>query len=135
MRKTKKIIAKFTQIKTAINCIKIVLTSMFFSTKISHVVEELEHRELKRVSRSKGGRSSESRLHLHFSLKIRPEQLYSDDSKNPELYNEEKNKKHLIIDCTDVSVDINWFRKPVKQADLEGKDYRWGYSTKDCLWG
>ena len=44
MRKTKKIIARFTQIKTAINCMKITLTSMFFSTRVSHVVEELEQR-------------------------------------------------------------------------------------------
>ena len=46
MRKVKRIIAKFaSQIKTAINCIKIIITSMLFSTKISHVVEELEQRE------------------------------------------------------------------------------------------
>jgi hypothetical protein len=36
----------------------------------------------------------------------------------------------LIIDCTDVSVDLNWFRKPVRQRDLLNKDYRWGYSAK-----
>ena len=36
----------------------------------------------------------------------------------------------LIIDCTDVSVDLNWFRKPVKQVNLLKKDYRWGYSAK-----
>ena len=41
----------------------------------------------------------------------------------------------LIVDCTDVSVDINWFRKPVKQRDLEGKDYRWGYSAKGMFMG
>ncbi|MBO8180456.1 MAG: transposase, partial [Archaeoglobus sp.] len=41
----------------------------------------------------------------------------------------------LIVDCTDVSVDINWFRKPVKQKDLEGKDYRWGYSAKGLFIG
>ena len=35
----------------------------------------------------------------------------------------------------DVSVDINWFRKPVRQKDLEGKDYRWGYSAKGCFVG
>ena len=46
MRKTKRIIAKFTSpVKTAINCIKITLTSMFFSTTISHVVEELKQRK------------------------------------------------------------------------------------------
>jgi len=36
----------------------------------------------------------------------------------------------MIVDCTDVSVDINWFRKPVRQKDLEGKEYKWGYSSK-----
>ncbi|WP_456467837.1 transposase [Archaeoglobus sp.] len=41
----------------------------------------------------------------------------------------------LIIDCTDVSVDINWLRKPVKQKDLEGKDYKWGYSAKGMFTG
>jgi len=52
MRKTKKIIAKFTSpVKTAINCIKITLTSMFFSTKISHVVEELGRGDLREFLR------------------------------------------------------------------------------------
>ena len=36
----------------------------------------------------------------------------------------------LIIDCTDVSVDINWFKKPLRQKSLQGKDYKWGYSAK-----
>jgi hypothetical protein len=36
----------------------------------------------------------------------------------------------IIVDCTDISVDINHFRNPVKQVDLKGKDYRWGYSAK-----
>jgi len=44
LRKTKKIIAKFTS-QTAISRMKVVLTSMFFSTKISYVVEELKRRE------------------------------------------------------------------------------------------
>ncbi len=35
----------------------------------------------------------------------------------------------IIIDCTDVSVDLNWFRKR-KQANLLKKDYKWGYSAK-----
>jgi len=46
LRKVKRVIAKFTSpIKTAINCMKVTLTSMFFSTTISHVVEELKRRD------------------------------------------------------------------------------------------
>ncbi|RLI75099.1 hypothetical protein DRP04_13870 [Archaeoglobales archaeon] len=82
MRKTKKIIARFTQIKTAINCMKITLTSMFFSTKISHVVEELKRRGSKRVSETKRGGSVKGKLRLRFPLQIRFKQLYGDDSAN-----------------------------------------------------
>jgi len=39
----------------------------------------------------------------------------------------------IIVDCTDVSVDVNWFRNP--QKDLEGKDYKWGYSAKGMFVG
>jgi len=29
-----------------------------------------------------------------------------------------------------MNIDINHFRKPVKQRDLEDKEYGWGYSIK-----
>ena len=132
MRKTKKIIAKFTQVKTAINCIKIVLTSMFFSTKISHVVEELEHREDLReflgikeeeVPRTAYIYTFLSKFDLNSFIAMILRILNS-------ITKRRTRNTRLIIDCTDVSVDINWFRKPIKQRDLEGKDYKWGYSTK-----
>jgi len=34
----------------------------------------------------------------------------------------------LIVDSTDVSLDLNWFRKKITKADLEGKEFKWGYS-------
>jgi hypothetical protein len=137
MRKTKKIIARFTQIKTAINCVKIVLTSMFFSTKISYVVEELKRREDLReflkikeeeVPRTAYIYAFLSRFSLNSFIAMILRILNSVTKKRA------RNTK-IIIDCTDVSVDINWFRKPVKQKDLEGKDYRWGYSAKGLFVG
>jgi len=137
MRRTKKIIARFTSpIKTAINCIKIVLTSMFFSTKISHVVEELEQREDLRefmgireeeVPRTAYIYSFLSRFDLNDFIAMILRILNSVTKRRA------RNTK-LIVDCTDVSVDINWFRKR-KQKDLEGKDYRWGYSAKGLFVG
>jgi len=32
------------------------------------------------------------------------------------------------VDSTDVSLDLNWFRKKITKADLEGKEFKWGYS-------
>lgn len=112
LRKTKKIIARFTQIKTAINSIKIILTSMFFSTKISHVVEELEQREDLReflgikeeeVPRTAYIYSFLSRFSLNSFISMILRILNSITRK--------RQRNTLIVDCTDVSVDINYFRK------------------------
>ena len=136
MRKTKKIIARFTQVKTAINCMKITLTSMFFSTKISHVVEELKRREdlreFLRIKEEEVPKESYvyaflSRFDLKSFISMILRILNSITKKR------QRNTK-LIVDCTDVSVDINWFRK-CKQKDLKGKDYRWGYSAKGLFVG
>jgi len=137
MRKTKKIIARFTsQIKTAINCMKITLTSMFFSTKISHVVEELKRREDLREFLGIKEDVPETGYIYTFLSKFDLNSFIAMILRilNSITKRRQRNTR-LIIDCTDVSVDINWFRKPVKQADLEGKDYRWGYSAKGMFVG
>ncbi len=33
----------------------------------------------------------------------------------------------LIVDSTDVSLDLNGFRKKITKADLEEKELKWGY--------
>jgi len=138
MRKTKKIVAKFTSpVKTAINCIKITLTSMFFSTTISHVVEELKQRkELWEFLGLKEDEVPEAKYIYAFLSRFNLDSFVSMILQilNSVTRKRQRNTK-LIIDCTDVSVDINWFRKPVRQRDLEGKDYKWGYSSKGMFVG
>ncbi|RLI76156.1 hypothetical protein DRP04_12885 [Archaeoglobales archaeon] len=94
MRKTKKIIARFTSpVKTAINCIKITLTSMFFSTRISHVVEELRRREdLREFLRIKEEEVPRAAYIYAFLSKF--DLLYIHDSKNSELYNKKEAEKY-----------------------------------------
>jgi len=134
LRKTRRIIARYTSTRTAINCIKVILTSMFFSTTITHVVEELRRREalrgFLRVSSIKTTQiySFLSKFSLNGFITMILRILNSITRKR------QRNTK-LIVDCTDVSLDINWFRKPVKQKDLEGKDYKWGYSSKGLFVG
>jgi len=116
---------------------KIVLTSMFFSTKISHVVEELRQRQDLReflgiredeVPETSYIYSFLSRFGLSNFIAMILRVLNSITKRRA------RNTK-LIVDCTDISVDINWFRKPVRQKDLHGKDYRWGYSAKGMFVG
>lgn len=40
-----------------------------------------------------------------------------------------KRRKTVIIgDTTNLTVDLNWFRKKYKKEDLKDKDYKWAYS-------
>jgi len=40
-----------------------------------------------------------------------------------------KSGKAIIIgDATNLTVDLNWFRKKYKREDLKDKDYKWAYS-------
>jgi hypothetical protein len=131
LRNTKKIISKYAPLKRAIPCLKIVTTSMFFSTTINHVLEELRKKKLRNI------------LEIDVDKVPTKGQIYSFMSKfsvesfidmvkgilNSTCKKRQRNTK-LIVDCTDISVDINHFRKPINQRNLEGKEYRWGYSTK-----
>ena len=119
-RKSRQILATYRPVNPATAVIKIVLTSMFFSTTISHVVNELKQRK-------------ELREFLGINKVPKEDYIYSFLSKfdlndftamilrilNSIIKKRARNSK-LIIDCTDVSVDINCFRKPVRQKDLEG---------------
>jgi len=39
-----------------------------------------------------------------------------------------RGKAIIIRDTTNLTVDINWFRKKYKRRDLKDKDYKWAYS-------
>jgi len=117
--------------------LKIVTASMYFSTRISHVISELKQR--KELREFLGIKEAEipkesyvyaylSKFNLNGFIAMILRILNSITKRRA------RNSK-LIVDCTDVSVDINWFRKPVKQVDLEGKDYKWGYSAKGMFVG
>ncbi|MFO7966562.1 MAG: transposase [Archaeoglobaceae archaeon] len=132
LRKTKMVIASYIPIKKVIPMLKVVTTSMFFSTTITHVLEELRVRKDLRnflgvkeceVPRKSYLYSFLSKFSLNSFLSMVSRILNS-------ITKRRARNTRIIVDCTDVSVDINYFRKPVRQRDLEGKEYRWGYSTK-----
>ena len=131
LKRVRKIIARYTSLK-AIPILKIVTASMFFSTRISHVIEELTHKE--ELREFLGIKEDEipnegyvysflSKFSLNGFINMILRILNSITKRRA------RNSK-LIVDCTDVSVDINWFKKPLRQKSLQGKDYRWGYSAK-----
>ena len=106
---------------------------MFFSTKITHVIKELKQREDLREFREIKEDEVPKSAYIYsflssFDLNSFTAMIFR--ILNSITKRRARNTK-IIVDCTDISVDINWFRKPVKQADLEGKDYS-GLLRKLC---
>ncbi len=100
--------------------------------RISHVINELKHKEelrkFIRINEEEMPKESYvysflSRFSLNGFINMILRVLNSITKRRA------RNSK-LIIDCTDVSVDLNWFRKPIKQINMLKRDYRWGYSAK-----
>ena len=126
-RETKKALARngITPVNKAIKLLKVVILAMFFELEISYAVSKvnrrLELRKFLKIEEEVKLRSVYSFMaefevdkFISFVFSI----LSSNSKKRP-------NKPSiLILDWTDVSLDLNPFRK----RDLKNKPYKWGYS-------
>ncbi len=121
--------AKVRPVPKGVSVIKVTIVALFFSEDISYVVRELEKREELReflrmkyipdaayISRFLGRFTEKQFLQLVFGY------LNS-------LCKERSSQDTLIIDSTDIQIDLNWFRRKIKKKDLEERDFAWGYSS------
>ena len=117
---------KITSVNKAIKLLKVIILAIFFGLEISYAVSELNKRY-------------ELRKFLRIEEQIKLKSIYSFMSKfeSDQLINlvfsilnvnaKRRNKPYLLIlDWTDINLDLNPFRR----RDLKNKPYRWGYSTK-----
>ena len=133
-RETKKALARngITPVNKAIKLLKVIILAMFFELEISYAVSEvnrrLELRKFLRIEEEVKLRSVysfmaefEADKFISFVFSI----LNSNSKKRPNRLS------ILILDWTDISLDLNPFRK----RDLKDKPYKWGYSTKGFFLG
>jgi len=131
-RETKKVLArnKITPSK-AIEILKIIILAMFFELGISHAVSEINKRyELRKFLRI----DDEVKLRsVYNSSKFESEQFINLVFSILNVNSKRRKKKPsiLILDWTDISLDLNPFRR----RDLKNKPYKWGYSTKGFFLG
>jgi len=45
---------------------------------------------------------------------------------NKQCRKRRRGRAFIIIDSTDVQLDINYFRRRIKKEDLEDKEFKWG---------
>ncbi len=126
IRGTKKALArnKITPVNKAIKMLKVIILAMFFELEISYAVSEvnkrLELRKFLKIGEEVKLRSVYNSANLRQFLNFVFSILNSNSKRR-------RNKPSiLILDWTDISLDLNLFRK----RDLKDKPYKRGYSTK-----
>lgn len=110
--------------------LRIVLIAMFFSLKISYVLKELKNRvALRKFAR--------------IVVVPTPQQLYSFLGKftvdqflqlvlgvlNLFSTPRRRGRSTLLVDSTEIRVDLNWFRKKRTKKALETRDFKWGFAV------
>jgi len=133
-RETKKALARngITPVNNTIKFLKIIILAMFFELEISYAVSELNKRyELRKFLRI----DDEVKLRsvYNFMSKFESEQFINLVFSILNVNSKRRRKKPsiLILDWTDISLDLNPFRR----RDLKNKPYKWGYSTKGFFLG
>ena len=121
--------AKVRPVPKGVNVIQVTMIALFFSEDLSYVVSELKKRE-------------ETREFLH--IEYVPDAAYISRflSRFTEkqflqmvfgylnsLCKKRSSQETLIIDSSDIQIDLNWFRRTIKKKDLEERDFAWAYSS------
>ena len=110
--------------------LRVVLVAMFFSQELSYVLEELTTRRTLRTF-------------VRVPVVPTPSQLYSFLGKFTatqvlELVlgvlttfcpPRQRGRSTLLVDSTEIRVDLNWFRKKYTKRALEAREFQWGYSA------
>jgi hypothetical protein len=109
--------------------IKLFLIAMFFGVDISYVVDELNNRiELRRFA--KMGKIPETKKIYRFMSRFSEKQFVGLISGTLSVICVKRGRNRVIlVDSTDISLDLNWLRKKIKKADLEERVFKWGYSS------
>ena len=120
---------RMTPVPRAALMLRIVLLAMFFAQEISYVIKELDKRPpLRRFARvaevpTRGQLSS-------FLGKFTVAQFLQvvlgvlNTCCTPRV----RGRSTIVVDSTEITVDLNWFRKKYTKRALKARDYQWGFS-------
>lgn len=131
-RRTKQELAKrgITPVTMAGTVLRIVLISMFFSVDCSFVVEELrKQRGLRTFARIAEVPSADNiyRFMSRFD-EARFVSLVSGVLNSLCSPTRRRKSGTILVDSTAITLDLNWFRRTFTKAQLQSRDFDWGYS-------
>lgn len=132
LRSTKQILSQYQilPLEKSIPALKIVILSMYFCLEISYVVRELnEKRKLRKFMRIKSVPSEDEVYSIMSSFD--PDQFidFIIGVLNNICSRRKRGRSQIIIDSTDINLDLNWFKRKISKKMLKDRDFKWGHST------
>ena len=132
LRSTRQILSQYeiSPLEKSIPALKIVTSSMYFCLEISYVVRELdEKRKLRKFMRIKSVPSEDEVYSIMSSFD--PDQFinFIIGVLNNVCSRRKRGLSQIIIDSTDINLDLNWFKRKISKEMLKDRDFKWGYST------
>jgi hypothetical protein len=117
-------------LQNSVPTIKIVLLSMFFSCEISYAIKEFEERESLRNFLKISSILTQKEIYGILS-KYEPEQFtaFVFELLTDLCPQRKSGSRGIIIDSTDINLNLNWHAKKITKESLESKEYKWGHST------
>ena len=132
LRSTKQILAQYglLSLERSIPALKIVIMSMYFCLEISYIVRELEDKKKLRKFMRITSVPSEDEVYSIMSS-FDPDQFtnFVIGLLNNVCSRRKRGLSQIIIDSTDINLDLNWFKRKISKKMLENRDFKWGYST------
>lgn len=130
-RRTKQELARqgLTPVPKAALMLRLSLIAMFFSLELSYVVEELHHRvSLRQFAKIVAVPTSQQVASFLGRFTVTQFVAMMLGVLNRVCPTRSRGRATLIIDSTEIRVDLNWFRKKIPKAALVDRDFQWGFS-------
>jgi len=131
-RKTHQELAKnrLTPLNRSKNILKIIILALYFDMDVSYVVSELNRNKKLKNQLGIGEVFSEEQISEFLS---RHSEKYWQEFiiklLNKLNFKNTRGIRRIIVDGTDVQIDLNWFGRRISKKSLEKKPYKWGYSS------
>jgi len=119
-----------TPLNRSVNILKVVMIALFFDLDVSYVVSEINRN--KKLKKQLGVDEVFTAEQISEFLSRHNEQYWCEFTiKMLKSINFKKIRgfKTIIVDGTDIQIDLNWFGRRISKKKLEKKPYKWGYSS------
>jgi hypothetical protein len=109
---------------------RVLMVAMFFQEDVSYVVSELKEREELRNFVKVVDVPSERQIY-EFLARFTEEKFLECilGILNTISTPRGRGKTVILVDSTDIQLDLNWFRRRITKKSLEDRDFKWGYSS------